>query len=102
MDLQEFLIWLTTSAGYSGALSFIAERLPSFQKLSPTAKSLIHLGGSLAIVLIAYAVLTYVPKEQLEAVKPIFLLVSTVVGSWVTNQLAHGADPAAKVMADKP
>lgn len=102
MDLQQFLIWLTTSAGYSGALSFIAERIPAFQKLSPGAKSFVHLAGSLAIVLTAYAVMTYVPKETLEAVKPIFLLMSTVVGSWITNQLAHGADPAAKVMADKP
>lgn len=102
MDLQQFLIWLTTSAGYSGALSFIAERVPAFQKLSPTAKSWTHLGGSLAIALGAYAILTYVPPATLEAIKPIFLLVSGVVGSWIANQLAHGADPAAKPMADKP
>jgi hypothetical protein len=102
MNVQEFLVWLTTSAGYSAAFSFVAERVPAFQKLSSQAKSIATFIGPLAIALSAYAILTYVPPETLEAVKPIFLLVSGVLGSWVANQLAHGADPAAKPMADKP
>jgi uncharacterized membrane protein len=102
MDLQEFLVWLTTSGGYAAALSFIAERWLWFQSLTPQQKSLFHLAGSLVIVLVAYAVLTYVPADALEAVKPVFLLVSTVIGAWMANQFTHGADPAAKVMADTP
>ncbi len=102
MDLQQFALWLTTSAGYSAAFAFIAERIPAFQKLTPAWKSLATLLGPLAIALLAYAVLTYVPPASLDALKPVFLLVSTVVGSWVTGQLAHGADPAAKVMGDRP
>ena len=97
MDLQAFLTWLTTSAGYSVVFSFIAERLPAFQELTPAQKSIATLLGPLAISLAAWAVLTYVPAETLEAVKPIFLLVSTVVGSWAAGQIAHGADPAAKL-----
>jgi membrane-associated protease RseP (regulator of RpoE activity) len=94
MTPQEFLVWLTTSAGYSAAFAFIAERIPAFQKLTPGQKQLATLAGPLAIALGAYAALTYIPPATLEAIKPIFLLVSTVIGSWITGQLAHKADPA--------
>ena len=95
MDLNQFLVWLTTSAGYSAAYAFIAERIPAFQKLTPAQKSIVSLIVPLAIALAAYAAMTYVPAETLNAIRPIFLLVSTVIGSWIAGQVAHSADPAA-------
>ncbi len=95
MDPKEFLLWLASSAGSAAALSFIAERLPSFQKLDPGRKAAVHLGGSLAIALAAYGVLTYVPPETLKAITPVFQLVAGVVGAWIANQIAHKTDPAA-------
>lgn len=94
MDIKSFLIWLSSAGGAAAALSFIAERLPAFQKLTSGQKQAVHLGGSLAIALIAYAILTYVPPEMLEQIKPIFALVAAVVGSWITGQVAHAHDPA--------
>lgn len=99
MDLIPFLIWLTTAGGYSAALSFVAERNSAFQSLTPRKKSLVHLVGSLAIALAAYLVLTYAPAPALEHLKGPFMLVSGIAGSWIANQVAHGADPAAKSMA---
>ncbi len=95
MKLTDFLIWLTSAAGASAALSFIAERVPAFQRLSPAHKSLFHLAGSVALALAAYAILTYVPPDVLAQIAPVFQIVAAVVGSWLANQVAHRADPAA-------
>jgi len=95
MSLVQFLTWLTTSGGCSAALSFVAERVPRFQALTSEQKSYVHLGGSLAIALASYAVLTYVPQPALDQITPWFLLAAGVFGTWITNQLAHKADPAA-------
>lgn len=95
MDPREFLTWLASSAGAGAALSFIAERIPAFQKLKPEHKSLIHLAGSLLIALSAYAILTYVPPDVLVSLTPVFQVIAAVVGTWIANQVAHKADPAA-------
>ncbi len=101
MDVQQFLTWLATAGGYSAALAFLTERVPAFQKLSPNNKQLFHLVGSLIIALLAYAALTYLPKETLEQVKPYFVIVSGVIGTWGAGQIAHNQDPlAAKTPAD--
>lgn len=96
MDLREFLIWLGTSAGAGAALSFIAERIPAFNALTSTVKAYIHLLGSLALALAAYAVMTFVPAETLDALLPWFQIVAAGVGTWIVNQVAHKADPAAE------
>lgn len=95
MTLTDFLIWLGSAAGATAFLSFVAERLPAFQALSPQAKSYTMLGGSVVIALAAYAVLTYVPAETLAQLAPVFQVVYGVVAAWLANQFAHKADPAA-------
>lgn len=95
MDAQQFLTWLLSAGGYSAALAFISERIPAFQKLSTNNKQLFHLVGSLVIALAAYAALTYLPKETLEQAKPFFVIISGVIGTWMTGQFAHNSDPAA-------
>lgn len=95
MSVQEFFTFLASSAGATAALSFIAERIPAFQKLAPGSKSLYMLVGSLLIAGTAYAVLTYVPPETLAQIAPAFQLVYGIVGAWMANQIAHKADPSA-------
>lgn len=95
MTLTEFLTWLVSSAGASTALSFIAERLPAFQKLPASAKGYTMLVGSLVIAGLAYAVLHFTPPDMLAQLVPWFQIAYGVVGAWIANQLAHKADPAA-------
>lgn len=102
MTLHDFLVWLASSGGASVALAFITERISAFQSLSPNQKQLVHLGGSLALALAAWAIMTYVPADTLTQLVPAFQIVAGVVGTWIAGQLAHGADPAAKQMADTP
>lgn len=96
MTITEFLVWLGSSAGATAFLSFVAERLPAFQDLSSTAKGYWMLGGSVAIALIAWAVLTYLPPEILAQLAPVFQIVYGAVASWIANQFAHQQDPANK------
>lgn len=95
MDAQQILTWLASSAGYSAVLAFVSERVPAFQKLTSDQKQLFHLAGSLVIALAAYVVLNYVPPETLVQLKPIFVLVSGVLGTWMAGQIAHNQDPKA-------
>ena len=96
MSITEFLIWLSSSAGATTALSFVAERLPAFQALSASARSYTMLIGSVAIAGAAYAVLTYTPPEVLAQLVPWFQVVYGVVAAWIANQFAHKADPQNK------
>lgn len=96
MTITEFLTWLGSASGATAALSFVAERLPAFKALSPTAKSYTMLIGSVAIAGVAYAVLTYTPPEVLAQMVPWFQVVYGVVAAWIANQFAHKADPANK------
>lgn len=95
MDLTQFLTWLGSAAGATAALSFIAERIPAFQSLTPQIKGYVMLGGSAALALIAYAVLTFVPPDQLAQLAPWFQVIYGVVAAWITNQVAHTFDPKA-------
>lgn len=98
MTIVQFLTFLASAGGASAALSFIAERIPAFQKLTSPNKALIHLCGSLSIALTAYAVLTYVPAETLSQLAPYFQIAYGVVGTWIANQVAHTHDPAFQAM----
>lgn len=95
MDPTQFLTWLATSGGAAVALAFVTERLSAFQKLTPQNKQLVHFIGPIAISLVAYAVLTYVPPEVLAQIAPWFQIVYVAAGSWIAGQIGHKADPAA-------
>ena len=101
MDAQQFLTWLAVGGGYSAVLAFISERIPAFQALTPSNKQLFHLVGSLVIALAAYAALTYIPAAQLDALKPYFVVVSGVLGTWMAGQVAHNSDPSAAAKVDQ-
>jgi hypothetical protein len=96
MTIYQALVWFATAAGSAAALSFIAERIPSFQTLSETTKSNVHLFGSMIIALASYAILTYTPQDVLSAIAPWFTVVYGVFVTWMANQLAHKNDPKAQ------
>lgn len=95
MDLTQFLTWLASAAGAAAALSFVAERVPAFQQLSADLKGYVMLAGSILLALAAYAVLTFVPADQLAQLAPWFQVLYGVVAAWIANQVAHKADPKA-------
>lgn len=95
MTIIEFLTWAGTAAGAAAILSFVAERLPAFQSLTPEVKGYVMLGGSALIALAAYAVLQFVPAETLAVIAPYFQVMYGVVAAWIANQVAHKADKKA-------
>ena len=96
MSIIEFLTWLGTAGGASVALAFILERVEPFQMLSVDVKSYVVLGGTIAIALGSYAILTYVPANILEVLAPWFKIVAGCVAAWLASQVAHKVDPRAK------
>lgn len=101
MNLVEFLTWLATGGGAAVGLAFILERWPKFQSFTVVQKSLGTLLGTTLVALLAYVVLTYVPKEILNQIAPYFMVVAGVVTTWLSSQMGHAVDPLRKVKADK-
>ncbi len=94
MSIHDFLLFMASAGGASAAFAFIAERVPAFQALPASRKSLVMLGGSLLIALLAWAVLTFIPAATLAQIAPAFQVAYGVVGTWIAGQIAHSADPA--------
>lgn len=94
MTINEFFVWLASSAGAAAFFSFIAQRIPALDNLSPAQKSYLHLVGSVTIALAAWAVLTYVPPDVLDQLAAPFRVLYGVIIAWLANQIAHRADPA--------
>lgn len=95
MDITQFFVWLASASGATAFLSFVAERIPAFQKLTSAEKGYVMLGGSLAVSLAAFAVLTYTPADVLAQLAPWFQVAYGVVVAWMANQFAHKQDPLA-------
>ena len=94
MTINEFLIYAATAGGATALLSFLTERWPAFQTWTPSQRSYFSLGGSVALALAAWAILTFVPPDVLETLKAPFQVVAGVVIAWLANQFGHSADPA--------
>ena len=100
MDLHEFLTWLTSSAGATALFSFVAQRWPGWADVAPATQGWIHLGASMGIGLLAYAVLVFAPPDVLAVLAPWFQVVYGLAAAWVANQVAHGLDPARRSPGD--
>lgn len=73
MDLFAWLAWLFQSGGSTVVASWILERIPAFVNLaSSEAKKYIFWLVSFLLSAGSFALITYMPREVLEAIAPYF------------------------------
>lgn len=89
MELSEFLVWLMSAVGATGAFSFIAEQFEGWHQLSPKVRYWVSVVASSLLGLGAWAVVTYVPPEVLESLRQPFLIVSSIVVTYFSGQAFH-------------
>lgn len=94
VTFYEFLVFLTTGAGAAAAISWLAERVPAFHRLTPGQRWWAQLVGSVAVSLLAFAVLQTIPAETLDQIAPWFAVIYGTIRVWQANQAAHGIDPS--------
>lgn len=93
MGLNEFLIWLASSAGASAVASWILERIPAYAKIAVAeTKRWIFFGACVVVSVGSYLVMTYVPESVLESIVPFFGLVAAVFISVFTGSGFHKID----------
>jgi hypothetical protein len=95
ITLQQFLASLAGGSGAAAALSYLSERFPPFQKLSPLAKWWTQLLGTIGLAVGAYAISVYTPTETLASLAPWFAVVVGAVVAFKVNQATHNIDPIA-------
>lgn len=93
VNLSDFLVWLA-AGGSAVAVSWISERIPKFQALTPESKRLIQYISSILLAVGAFAVNKYVSEAYLLAAAPYFGIVAGLFGVFFMNQAAHVLDPA--------
>lgn len=92
MTLQEFFVWIASGGGSVALLSWIAERIPQFQKLTANMKMLVMALGSVLLAVLAKLAIDFVPAETINALAPYFGVVYGVVLIFLQNQAAHLLD----------
>ena len=92
MTLQEFLTFIVSSGGNAIIASWILERIPWYQGLAAQMKQWVYFAGVLGLAVIGYVVLTYVPKETLDSLAPIFALIYASFGSVFVGSAFHKVD----------
>jgi peptidoglycan/LPS O-acetylase OafA/YrhL len=92
-SLTDFLVWLA-AGGSAVAVSWISERIPKFQTLTPDARKIIQYVASMLLAIGAFAVNKYVPEAYLLAAAPYFGIAAGLFGVFFLNQAAHVLDPA--------
>ena len=97
MGLNEFLLWLATSAGASVAVSWVLERIPAYVNiLVAETKRWIFFGACLVLSLASYLVLTYVPVDVLQAMVPYFGILASTFASVFIGSGFHSVDKLPK------
>lgn len=72
MTLEQTIYWLVNSGGGAAVASFILEKIEWFQKQASNVKQNIYFATTVFITIASYLVMTYVPKEYIDAVAPYF------------------------------
>ena len=91
--MSDFLVWISTAAGASGIVAWIAEQIPAFQDLPSKAKWWIMLVSSVVLALIGWSIMTFVPAEVLKMLEAPFQVVVGIVLVFLSNQFFHKVDP---------
>jgi hypothetical protein len=89
MTLNEALLWLLNSGGGAAVASFILEFIPWYQAKTPEVKKYIYFGLAAVISVVAYLVLTFVPKEVLDAMAPYFTILYGVATTILFGTAFH-------------
>jgi hypothetical protein len=91
-DLVEFLNWLLTGAGalaLGAALSFIAEKIPAFQRIPKNWKFPVVVAATIALSLIVQVAVTLVPPAVFAAVQPFWRTAVIALFALVSSQVTH-------------
>lgn len=81
------------------AIAFLADRVGSFQKLSPDAKHLIIVLVNILLGLLSYALVQYVPSSVTAELQPIWAVIAIAINASATytiSQVAHIIDKRTK------
>jgi hypothetical protein len=91
-DLVEFLNWLLTGAGalaLGAALSFIAEKIPAFQRVPKNWKFPVVVAATIALSLIVQIVVTLVPPAVFAVAQPYWRTAVVALFALVSSQVTH-------------
>lgn len=92
VTLEAFLQWLIGGGGSILAVSWLLERMPWFQRLSPEAKDYTIFGLAAVVGCGALAVVMYVPAGVLSAIAPFFLIIASTFVTVFIAKAFHLAD----------
>lgn len=92
LSLQDFLLWVGSTAGSGVVASFILERIQWFQSLAADAKKWVSVGTMSLLGVASFLTLNYVPAETLALIAPYFLIIASAFGSVFSGELFHKAD----------
>lgn len=92
MDLTQFLAWLANSGGAAIAISWIAERLPWYQSLTSYQKEYSFVLATIAVAILGYLGLTYIPPQALKDIAPIFGVVYSTFAALFVGKGFHQVD----------
>ena len=92
MGINEFVQWVLGSGGAVIVGSWIVERIPQFQLLSPEKKEYFFFAFTSVIWVAFYLILNYVPQAFIDAASPYFMGISGLFVVVVLGKLFHKAD----------
>ncbi len=87
--LQEVLAMLAAGVGVGAVVSFLLERFPPFQDISPAGRWWVVFGLSLGLPLAATAALQFIPPEAWALIEPWWEALATGFLVWAGSQAAH-------------
>lgn len=93
MDLFQWLAWIFQSGGSILIASWVLERIPAYVSIPiPDKKKFIFWGLSFFLSAIAFAGVTYIPREILEAIAPYFGFAYGTFASIFAGEILHFLD----------
>ena len=91
--LTTFIQMFVAPAGAGAVSSLVLEQIPAFQGLTSTMKSIVAKVTAAVVALSAYALLTYVPKEYLISIVPVFTVIFPFLSGIIASIKMHEKDP---------
>ena len=88
-SLNELIKWLVYSGGAVVLVSWLLDQIPAFLALPSKVKYWVALVLSVAVSLIFYALLVYLPAETWAALDPWFLVASGTIVAYSVMQIYH-------------